>query len=744
MVGLAFGGVHHSSRAATHAALAVALLFAVGSSTDALQRARGGWGVAIAALLVLLAPAVSWVAARVGGVDGPLGGVQAERGLDAMTHWLLGASTLWAAWASAPTATRLRGGHALWLALGLVLLVFGAAHVVVDAERWLGWFAPQGPGGRLVPPFVNPNHSAAAALLFFPLAFDRALTANQFNRRLMYGALAAAFAGSLVWVGAAAPILALGVELLLIAALSWRPLAWVALAVSPVAAWAALVWGSSRGSNAIDSAGTRLEMWRASLELIWRSPVFGVGPGAFEIAVQPLRTDHRFLAWGHAHNDPLQWIVEMGAVGGLAALVALVAVFPWGLRPSRTLRQMGVGAAGIVGFSVVDFPLQLPFFWMSVSLIVGWLLASSRPGSPPPWLSRAAFVTLATLNLVAGAWQVRSAAVARAIEGLSADPSDQRSLSVVRRLAPWRSEGDQALLRSALASDDIASIDTAILALSNYVDDPVAARLAGSAALRRGPPDLAVVLAERAVVLAPWDQRHWRLRALALSAAGGEPAARAWLDAFAAGVPRALDAGWAILPVGLYWADAVQSFPAGQQAEVASFLVKNGDPDAALLAFQSASQREPGRLVRGHILLLEEMGEHELTVQTLERYLAIRPDDAWALGRLAVALEALGRWTEARESWLKHWRGGASGLGRAARAEAKLGGYAAGLRLWEKQVLLGRRPSNEDLVVFARLHLDAQHADACLKVLATPGLLDDGKSGPAARALRKQCQAPLE
>ena len=125
----------------------------------------------------------------------------------------------------------------------------------------------------------------------------------------------------------------------------------------------------------------RLDNWRTALWVWSGSPAVGVGPGGFAQASQavPFATGNRPR---HAHSLPLEWLAEMGLIGGTAFVLAAVALWRllrrlWPLRPELAVAVAVVPVHNLVDFSLYSSGVALPW-----AALVGWAVASSRPTPP--------------------------------------------------------------------------------------------------------------------------------------------------------------------------------------------------------------------------------------------------------------------------------------------------------------------------------------------------------------------------
>ena len=158
-----------------------------------------------------------------------------------------------------------------------------------------------------------------------------------------------------------------------------------------VVAWIGLEQGLGRflGTSSYEVAWSQRPMvYRATLELWKKFPIFGTGFGTFKQAfpmVQPEAVTGR--VWGHAHND---WL-EIPATGGVVGfLILLVGVFVLlealrrvllGSRSSNS-RAAGLAALGaVVAVSfheAIDFGLAMPANAFTLAVLLGAAVGVSR------------------------------------------------------------------------------------------------------------------------------------------------------------------------------------------------------------------------------------------------------------------------------------------------------------------------------------------------------------------------------
>ena len=246
---------------------------------------------------------------------------------------------------------------------------------------------------RITGPYSSPNHLALFLERLVPLLVAIALGSRSGRRRWGYGlSLLPILAALYLTYSRAAWLLALPASLLFLGLAigdPWRRWAWVGAlsALGVMIPWR----GTERLASLFDlGSGTgalRLQVWRATLEMIATHPLLGIGPGNFPFAYPRYM---RPTAWiepllYHSHNVFLDFAAFLG-LGGLVLFIGLlVAFFRTGWRllhvlPSSRERALLAGLmAAIVGslaHGLVDHGYFLPdlaCLWALILGVIDWL-----------------------------------------------------------------------------------------------------------------------------------------------------------------------------------------------------------------------------------------------------------------------------------------------------------------------------------------------------------------------------------
>jgi len=161
----------------------------------------------------------------------------------------------------------------------------------------------------------------------------------------------------------------------------------LAIALIPLAQLGAdALWNRFEDSAENFSApGSRGTVWLDTLELARAFPVFGSGFGTFAAVYPRYRSPEVRHFFAHAHNDPLQFAAEGGAIGALL-LLALLALL--GRRLFAAIRGefgtlgigVGVGLSATLLHALIDFNFHLPANAALAAVLAGslWGLSSKN------------------------------------------------------------------------------------------------------------------------------------------------------------------------------------------------------------------------------------------------------------------------------------------------------------------------------------------------------------------------------
>ena len=134
----------------------------------------------------------------------------------------------------------------------------------------------------------------------------------------------------------------------------------------------------SKSSTLINSE----DIWGDGLQALRKTPFLGVGPGGFVDIYATVKSNPRFTLTHHAHQEPLEILINHGWFLGSVVL------FWWGklivngvqaMLDKEKLRHIRWRAAALSGFvamtaaSLIDFPLQV-----GANLILFSCLSSAR------------------------------------------------------------------------------------------------------------------------------------------------------------------------------------------------------------------------------------------------------------------------------------------------------------------------------------------------------------------------------
>jgi O-antigen ligase len=275
--------------------------------------------------------------------------------------------------------------------IGPVLAVYGfaiAAFALVQGLAPNGkiyWLREAHLGGWIYGPYVNHNHYAGLMELLVPIPLVISLTQLAPEKeRIAAGIAAAVMVATIFFSGSRGGMLAIFVELSLVAIVFLRQNKGARVALSLVTFAVALIglltWlGGKELTSRVSSisteartelsGGMRLSIDRDAFHMFEKRPVLGWGLGTFPTVYPQFRTFYTNFFVNEAHNDYLQLLSEMGTAGFAMMLWFLIVLYrqarkkikkwPTDVGGAMTLACV-LGAIGILVHCFFDFNLQIP------------------------------------------------------------------------------------------------------------------------------------------------------------------------------------------------------------------------------------------------------------------------------------------------------------------------------------------------------------------------------------------------
>ena len=271
-----------------------------------------------------------------------------------------------------------------WFGFSLAILALVQFYSSPDL---LYWFRPA-PGAEVFGPFVDRNHYAALMELIVPGALLLAMRRDE--KQLLHFVLCGLILASAVICASRAGAAVIAVEVILVTGVtlvtgrrfreSARELAKV-LALIALAVGLTFVAGTQRLLDRfrdldrdLNRAEVSIATWELTKDRLWT----GYGLGTFQLvfpSVAPFDDGHR---WNHAHNDPLQFGMELGVLG-LLCQVSLIGLLVVRKHRREVWLANVLPLAGIWAHSWVEFPLQMPGLVLVVLAILAQVPSRERP-----------------------------------------------------------------------------------------------------------------------------------------------------------------------------------------------------------------------------------------------------------------------------------------------------------------------------------------------------------------------------
>ncbi len=413
----------------------------------------------------------------------------------------------------------------------------------------------------LTGPFGYPN--AVAGFLLLAGGAALAIALGDHNPALRG---AAALAGTLSGVGvlltrARGALLAAGVGFAVWAAIGpqvrWsrrRPWIWLgivgllgllAATLTPVGAALLKRFRPDGSGLAETSLQWRWQILRWTWEMVRDNPWWGVGPGAFPVALNAYQR-LPYVSGENPHNLYLELAAEYGLPAGILALVSLggllgqVGARIGRLPPDRPVRhRLAALTAALAAFlvhSAVDLDWSFPAIALAAAMMLGLISVHRREGRPaglhasPVWVAAVLLLLFAAMVLALTRYYA-STLVTRGRFALAAGETTaaQHQLAWALRLNPLSFSAHQWMTRARIHSghfpEAIAASERAVRIAPS---DPNSLFLAGETAAAAGRWDAAQAWFRRAVDRAPAAQLRFYAGLVEASARGGDAAEARW------------------------------------------------------------------------------------------------------------------------------------------------------------------------------------------------------------------------
>jgi O-antigen ligase len=267
---------------------------------------------------------------------------------------------------------------------GAVLAIFGLLQSLTSPTKLYWLWIPRG-SGWVYGPYVNHNHYAGLMEMLFPVPLIFSLTRYASGMPRAASAFAAAIMATSIFLsGSRGGMLAFTVQIAFLATVLLKRKKNVGVILTlgafVVVVVGLLIWlGGAELTQRIASihseastelsGATRVNMDRDTLKMFLHRPVLGFGLATFPDVYPQFRSFYTDFVVNAAHNDYLQLLVEMGALGFATMVWFLIVVYRRGIskitnwpedKNGAVALAALVGVTGILVHSFVDFNLHIP------------------------------------------------------------------------------------------------------------------------------------------------------------------------------------------------------------------------------------------------------------------------------------------------------------------------------------------------------------------------------------------------
>jgi len=272
----------------------------------------------------------------------------------------------------------------MFSAYGFVLAMFAVLQSITSNGK-LYWLRTPRFGGWIYGPYVNHNHYAGLMELLVPIPLVFFLTRHARGSRKAMAAVAAGVMASTIFLsGSRGGMMAFIVEIVVLGVvlLKQRRIhrSSIGLSFFLLIVFGLLIWlGGSELTKRLASinaearqelsGGMRMAIDRDGLRMFAQKPVRGWGLGVFPDVYPRYRSFYTNFFVNEAHNDYLQLLIEMGALGFATVIWFIVLLYRRAIKKLENWTEdingaialaTMLGSTGILVHSFVDFNLQLP------------------------------------------------------------------------------------------------------------------------------------------------------------------------------------------------------------------------------------------------------------------------------------------------------------------------------------------------------------------------------------------------
>jgi len=270
-----------------------------------------------------------------------------------------------------------------------------AVFAILQKAAWNGkiyWFR-EITAGTPFGPFVNRNHYAGFIGMLLPLTLGLSFLQKRKERRLLFGFFAVIMAVSIFLTLSRAGIISFFAGITLFALfLSWYKFRtrriWVLAAFLFIVFLYLLYLGIDPVIDRFYATDitreARLAVWSDTLSACKDFFLAGSGLGTF-INVFQLYSSEKFMTiYDHAHNDYLEFFLEMGIIGTLLLFsflflyIRLIVRGKWDERTGIVRISLFSSLITVLVHSIFDFNLHIPSNALMFSFVLGVLLAGSK------------------------------------------------------------------------------------------------------------------------------------------------------------------------------------------------------------------------------------------------------------------------------------------------------------------------------------------------------------------------------